>query len=111
MQFKWMKRTFFHVYPLPLWTTRRSRPPLRDPIGIPYSGGSAKQHSGNQTPWAGIEEVRIDDPPQSASHDQRSKQFRPNTDGLSEPRVEWIGGGGHDTPTLDGRPWHKPGFT
>ena len=66
-------------------------PTLCRSIGIPDTGRSTQHQPHHEAPRTGGEDVSIENPPEPTSDDQRSKQFRPNPDGLSEPRIKWIG--------------------
>jgi len=75
------------------------RPFLRGPIGIAHSCCGPKHQPHHQTPGVGVEKIRINNPAQSSTDNQRSEQFRPDSDSLSEPRIKRIIGGGHNSPT------------
>lgn len=62
-------------------------PALRCPIGIAHTRSRSQAQPHDQSPGIGTEEVRIDDPTDPSPDDQRSEQFRPNPDSLSEPRI------------------------
>ena len=79
-------------------------PYLRRPVGVAHSCRSPEYQTHHQSPGIGVEEIRINNPTKSPTDDQRSKQFRPDSDSLSEPRIKRIIGGGHNNayPVIKG---------
>jgi len=69
---------------------RRVLPPLCRSVSAAHTRRGAQSEPYDQTPWRRSYQVGIDHPSKTASDDERSQQFRSDTNGLAEPRIERI---------------------
>ncbi len=105
-------------FPRVVFSAQRSslfvRPLLRPPVGISNPGDDAEHETDHDSPGTRAEEVGIDQPPESASDDQRGQQLGSDANRLSQACVERVIRRGHDVvSTMRGarndaaRPLHR----
>ncbi len=80
-------------------TVRGILPSLHGAIGASDPGYNPQYQPGNKSPWSRLQEVLIDDPSKPTPNDQRSQQFRSDSNGLTEPRIQGVLWRGHPKPT------------
>jgi hypothetical protein len=74
-------------------------PSLHGSIDASDPGHNSQYQTDDKSPWCGFQEIHIDDPSKPAPDDQRSQQFRSDSNGLTEPRIQGVLWRGHPKPT------------
>lgn len=65
-------------------------PSLHGSIHASDPGHNSQYQTDDKSPWCGFQEIHIDGPSKPTPDYQRSQQFRSNSNGLTEPRIQGV---------------------